>query len=64
MNETKMEQEQHKTIKNDWMRRNSLRSGEMRCACMGVTGVYEVWRCGGEREREGWECGWVWDGRG
>ena len=36
-------------MKNDWKRRNSLRSGEIGCACVGVTGVYEVWR---EREEE------------
>ena len=48
-----MEQEQHKTMKNDWKRRNSLGSGEMRCVWMGVTGVYEVRRGWRGRERGG-----------
>ena len=60
INEGKMEQKQHKTMKKDWKRRNSLGSGEMGCSCVGVTGVYEVWR-GGWRERSSmwvsWLCG-------
>ena len=39
-------------MKNDWKRRNSLRSGEIGCACVGVTGVYEVYEVWREREEE------------
>ena len=70
INESKMEQEQHKTMKNNWKRKNSLGSGEIWCVCVGVTGVDEVWRGGGRERGEGYGwagcgidvafCGHVW----